>query len=35
MSLNRFLTTLVQLFLMAPIIYFIRLEIKERRQSKT
>jgi large-conductance mechanosensitive channel len=34
MSLNRFLTTLVQLFLMAPIILFIVLEIKERKKSK-
>jgi len=33
MTLNRLLTTLVQLFLAAPIIYAIKLEIKERRKK--
>ena len=34
MSLNRFITSLIQLALWAPIIYAIRLEIKSRRRSK-
>lgn len=33
MTLNRLITSLVQLAMWFPIIYFIRLEIKERRNK--